>query len=98
MNACYVEPEEEVFPEFVFAAELLQILIGGRDHSDVHRYPSIASQTLNFLILNKPEDFCLTVGTHIPDFIKKQAALVGRLQPSFIPGVSPSKSTFGMSK
>src|SRR5215469_10587332 len=66
----------QIFPEPLFRDRGSQVLISGRNYSDIDFAGSERTNTLNFLVLKCTEQFRLSAHRHVTDLIQEQHTLV----------------------
>src|SRR4051794_8310978 len=70
---------------------LLEIAMGGRDHSYVYFYSFFAADSSEFLILENLQELGLELELHIANFIQQNRASVSQLEDSSLPFESTCK-------
>ena len=78
----------QVLPELPFLHHLPEVLVGGRDHPDIHRNHLFAAQAEHLALLQSPQKPQLDVHGNLPDLIQKQGALVGQFEHALFPAAS----------
>ncbi|MCY1446331.1 hypothetical protein D9M71_628910 [compost metagenome] len=67
----------EILAETTLAYQCGQVLVGGRDHSDIHRYRLATAQWLDAALLKKAQQPRLGRQRHVADFVEKDDTVVG---------------------
>ena len=75
-----VEPEVEVVAERSLANFVLEILVGGRDHTHVDIHARGPAHGLDLLLLEGAQDLGLGLERHVADFVEEQGAPVRNLE------------------
>src|SRR5437868_6254273 len=89
----YIKAIKEVFTEITAGDFFLQIFIGGRDHSGIHRHRLVATDRRKTLLVQGAQDLGLSLETHIANFIEEQGTAVSFLKPSFLIKVGAREGT-----
>jgi hypothetical protein len=66
----------------------------GRDQSHVNLMRTVAAEPLEFLLLQDSQQFRLKFQRYIANFVKKQRAFVGKLEPSRFLGDGAGECSF----
>ena len=77
MDQDHAEPVVEVLPELAFFDLLLQVLIGGCNHPDIHIDVFVASHPGNLILLQGPQHLGLGREAHVANLIQEDGAAVG---------------------
>src|SRR5207247_8882435 len=72
--------------------QIIQALVGRRDHTNIYFDRRIASYGLKTLLFQHPEHFCLDPGRHVADLVQKKRCAVGDLELPFLRPGSTGKS------
>jgi len=75
-----VQPVVEVLSELAGRHGLLQVLVGGRDDSDVHLDRGVAPDPRELPVLQDVEELGLERRVEIADLVEEDGAVVGRLE------------------
>ena len=75
-----IEPVEEVLPELAGSGQVGEVLVGRGQDANVGLDRLVAAHAFELLILKDTQDFGLSGGRHIADFIEKERAAVGLLE------------------
>jgi hypothetical protein len=78
-----VQSVEEIFPEAMVGDLLHQVPIGGGDQPYIDVDRPGASDALEFMLLQHPQQFDLRIQGQISDFVEKERALVSQLEASY---------------
>src|SRR3546814_4319678 len=71
-----------VFPKESLVNPFIQVLVGSRNDPSVDVDQTVATDALNLSCFQHAEEFYLHVGGHVPDFVEKEGAPVGILEPA----------------
>src|SRR5208282_6629488 len=74
----------EIFAEFSLADEGQEVGVGGRDDAGIDAHDFGAAQTLQFFLLQKPQQFGLQAQRHLANFVEKERASLRCLNSSGI--------------
>ena len=77
MDADHIEAEIEIFPEFAVRDHAGEVLVGGRNHPDIHLDSGVAAHALNGALAEGAQQLDLDGGVDLPQFIKEERASVG---------------------
>src|ERR1700758_2664502 len=78
----YVQAVIQGAAKLTFGDHFFQIAMGSGDDSDVDLHRSRASQALKFPLLQNAQQFWLQVERDVSNFIEKQRASIGQLEPA----------------
>src|SRR5258708_5881843 len=92
MNACHVQPKEQVSAKLVLFGEGINLTVGGNNHSEVYGLRFSAAQSLNLSAFDHAQDFCLSVRTHVPNLIQENRAAICKPQLAVLGHVRSRKS------
>src|SRR5208282_2795647 len=70
----------EVFTEFAFGYQRVQITMSSRDHSNVDGYRLIAADALDFTLLQHSQQRHLDLGRHVADFVQENGPSIRRFK------------------
>jgi len=80
-NREHVQPVEQIGAERALLNHLRQVLIRGRNHPDIDlRGAAAASETLDLLLLQCPEELGLQLQRQVADLVEKQRAPIRSLE------------------
>ena len=77
-----VQSVEEIFSEAMVGDLLLQVPIRGGDQPYVHLDRLGASDALEFMLLQHPQQLDLRISGQVSDFVEEKRALVSQLEAS----------------
>src|SRR5436309_730447 len=83
-NGHYIDPEEEVFTKPSVPNCGREVLIRGRNHSQVHSDWMAAAHAHKFVVLQHPKQFRLQVRSHVTNFVKKDRSALRQLEDPFL--------------
>ena len=89
-----VEPVKQVFPEVAFLDLLLQVLVGGGDHTDIHGEVIARAYRGEALLLDDAQDLGLGAQAHVADFVQEERAAVGLLELAHLVFHGPGERAF----
>jgi len=93
VNPHHISPVLQVLSETILQYQALEILVGGRNDSDIERDPPLASQAKTLLAFDDAKDLGLSIGTHVPNLIEEYGASLSELQLSRVRAISASKGS-----
>src|SRR5271170_4302344 len=70
----------QIASELAILNHLLQISMGGRDHSNIHLLSTRAAQPFKFAFLQNPQEFRLQLGRNVAYFVQKEGSFVRGLE------------------
>src|SRR5438067_12736656 len=76
----HLQAVEEILAEFALGDFLLEVAVGGGDDANVDADIRQTTDTLEGLLLEKPEELGLEARRHLADFVEKHRAAVGGLE------------------
>ena len=79
-QADHVQAVEQVFPERALAHALLQVLVGGGDHTHIGLDGGMPAHAVEVSVAEHPQQPGLQVERHVADFVQEQGAAVGLLK------------------
>jgi hypothetical protein len=82
VNGIHIEPVIQVFPESSVVHHLCQIPVGRTDDANVHLNGLTAPDSIEFLGLEHPQQPDLSCQGQVADFVEKDGAPVGALEPA----------------
>lgn len=88
----------KVFPELAALHLCLQVLVGGRDDSNIHPHRLRVSHSLEFLFLEDPQEAQLHPRRNVADLVEEKGAPVGLLKPPDPVAHGTGKGAFHMSE
>ena len=80
LHADHIQAVEQVFTEFTFRHQPLQILMGGGNNPHIHLYRRITADAVKLAFCQHTQQPGLNIERHITDFIEKQRAAVRLLK------------------
>ena len=75
----YIQPVKEIGAKPPFAHHLRQVLIGGRDDTNVNASGACAAEPLELLFLENTQELGLQFERQVADFVEKQRSCVGHV-------------------
>jgi hypothetical protein len=72
----------------------IQVAVAGRDDPDIDLDGTVTARSLEFAVLDDPEQLALQLQRHSADFIKKKGAAVGLFQKSDLSVIRLADCTF----
>jgi len=88
LKADHVEPMKEIFAETSFTNHRFQIAVRGSDDAHIHGNRLRPPDPLESLLLKHAQEFDLSVGRQVADFIEEERAFVRLLEAANAPLVS----------
>src|SRR5215510_7554657 len=73
---------KEVFTKQTSAHLLFEILVGGDDHTHVHRHRSLAADRIELSFLQDAQELRLGRQRHVPDLVQEKRAAMGLSEQS----------------
>ena len=87
----HVQPKKEVFAKEPLGHQRPQVAMGGRQHADIYRNASVASQRLHPAFFQHPQQAHLGFQGHVADLVQEKRAAVGLAHPPVARGMRPRK-------
>src|SRR5262245_27431804 len=87
----HAQPIVQVQPELALVRPGLQVAVGGGDQAHVGADRLAATDALERLLLQYPQDLRLGRQRHVADLVKKQGAAVGLLEPADAAALRPGE-------
>ena len=97
-QADHVQAVEQVLPEAALFNALLQVLVGGCDHTHVGLDGVVPTHTVEVAVAQHPQQTGLQVERHIADFVEEQCAALGLLETPPAHGLRASESAAFMAE
>jgi len=94
----FIEPVEEVFPEFAFVHGSGQVNIGACNNAHFDLDFLFTAQTSEGFFLDGLEEFGLKAQAHIPDFVQEEGAAVGEFKQAAFGAVGTGVGPFFVSE
>src|SRR6202453_32782 len=98
LNRKNIQPVKEILPELIVADHQRQIPMGRRDEANVNMNGLVASQPLEFLFLQRPQQLWLQLQTNVVNFIQEQRAAIGNFETAAFLHQSAGERTLLMSE
>src|SRR5579864_6983613 len=93
-----VEPVKQVLTKGAAGDFLLEILVGGGEHANIHGESLTRPDRLEALFLEHAQDFGLRAQAHVSDFVEEESAAVGLLEFSDLVFGRTGKTAFHVAK
>ena len=87
----HIESVEEVFAEPILLDLLLQALVRGGHHANIHLQALMTADPFESLLLEDPEQLGLHRLRNVADLVQEDRPLVGQLEPALAAGIGRGK-------
>ena len=79
-----IEPVEEIGSERTFFHLRIKVLVAGRDQPEIGAQHPVSAEAFELLLFKHPQQLRLHVDGQIANLVKKQGALVGQFELTFL--------------
>ena len=94
----HIEPVKQVLAEGAVFHPLLQVLVGGSNHTHIGFHRAMTAHPVEMAVAEDPQQPGLQVKRHVADLIEEQGAAIGLLEAAAAHGLRAGEGTALMAK